>query len=513
MRSTLLPAALSLFPCLPLLPAQVLEAPQSFASAPLGFLPRFALVDGNGDGALDLVQVTTTGIQLQPGDGAGGFGAPVVSPLGGPFESFGSKIQVVDMNSDGHPDVAWGGGFGSWIRFGDGTGAFPGPGIAANLGNFVLMDWNRDGHLDIVQLQGFTNLFVAVGDGSGAFAAPTPIAFAPAQVPLPTLSGTTSVDVDGDGHPELVLVGTGMMVVYGDGLGGVASTTLLFPSLSGTGRFADFDHDGLLDVVFATGLQVRTMHNDGSGGFTPGPTSALSQPASDLGVVDFDGDGFEDLVVLSNGAVEVLLGAAGGAFAPPQVLAAYATAAFPAPSSLAYGLGLGDLDHDGRTDLVTRMTLSNGPVPAVISTLRNALPPASGLSGYGTGTPTCSGTMGLTGSRRPSIGASDFAVLCSNAPSRSVGLLALGTQVAGGWDPLGLGITLHLGFALPAAAASSDGGGAARFPLPIPAIPFLVGLRVHAQAVWMGDAAAGDTCSPGQYELATSRGLSIRLLP
>jgi len=52
-----------------------------------------------------------------------------------------------------------------------------------------------------------------------------------------------------------------------------------------------------------------------------------------------------------------------------------------------------------------------------------------------------------------------------------------------------------------------------RFLLPIPAIPFLIGLRVHAQTVWTGDAAAGDTCTPGQYELATSRGLSIRVLP
>lgn len=513
MRPTLLPAALSFFLGLSLLPAQVFEAPQSVPSAPLGFLPRFALVDGNGDGALDLVQVTTAGIQLLPGDGAGAFGAPVVSPLIDPFEVLGSKIQVVDVNSDGHPDLAFGGGFGSWIRFGDGTGAFPGPGLTSNVGNVVLLDWNRDGNLDQVRLQGFGTLSWAPGDGAGTFAAPMPIAFAPGALPTTTITGTTSADVDGDGHQELVLAGNGMMVVHGDGLGGVASTTLLFPGLVGTARFVDFDHDGRLDVVFATGLTVRTMHNDGEGWFSPGPTASLSQPATDVGVVDLDGDGFEDLVVMSHGQLEVLLGAAGGTFTSVQSTAAHATAAFPSSQLLGYGLAVGDLDGDGRSDLVTRMSLGTGPVPAVISTFRNTLPHASGLSRYGTGTPTCRGTMGLTGSRRPSIGASDFGVLCSNAPPRSVGLLALGTRVTDGWDPLGLGITLHLGLALPAAAVSSDGGGAARFPLPIPAIPFLVGLRVHAQAVWMGDAAAGDTCSPGQYELATSRGLSIRLLP
>jgi hypothetical protein len=58
---------------------------------------------------------------------------------------------------------------------------------------------------------------------------------------------------------------------------------------------------------------------------------------------------------------------------------------------------------------------------------------------------------------------------------------------------------------------TSDGGGAARGILPLPPHPFLAGLKVHLQSFWLADAGAGDTCSPAYADLASSRGLAIRL--
>ena len=103
--------------------------------------------------------------------------------------------------------------------------------------------------------------------------------------------------------------------------------------------------------------------------------------------------------------------------------------------------------------------------------------------------------------------------MCSNTPANAAGLLAMGTRVTNGWNPLGLGLTFHLGFAIPVAVMHSDPGGVGAAPLPIPAIPWLAGLTVHVQSFWIGDAGLGDTCSSASFELQSSRGLSITLQP
>src|SRR5262249_10275377 len=62
---------------------------------------RARLLDLDGDGLLDLVTLETAGLVLRPGDGAGGFGAPVVTALAG-----GCDFATGDFDADGRMDVA-----------------------------------------------------------------------------------------------------------------------------------------------------------------------------------------------------------------------------------------------------------------------------------------------------------------------------------------------------------------------------------------------------------------------
>jgi hypothetical protein len=130
---------------------------------------------------------------------------------------------------------------------------------------------------------------------------------------------------------------------------------------------------------------------------------------------------------------------------------------------------------------------------------------------FGTGTPACAGTIGIRGTAEPTLGATDFRVQCTNVPEVSTGLLVVGTAVPAGWQPFGLGLTLHLRFAWPVATMSSDVGGTASVGLALPSHPIFTGLTAHLQSFWLADASRGNTCSTAAWELASSRALSLTL--
>ena len=172
------------------------------------------------------------------------------------------------------------------------------------------------------------------------------------------------------------------------------------------------------------------------------------------------------------------------------------------------------LAHDFGKPATTALIDGRIDAAAAGSTLQlfsDVLPLPPGIAAYGSGTGACAGTIGIQGTPEPAIGEAAFRVACSNTPPNAIGLLAMGTRVTNGWDPLGIGLRWHLGFAFPVGVMPSDAGGAASAALPIPNIPWLAGLTVHVQSFWLGDPGLGNTCSPALYEFASSRGLSITL--
>ncbi|MEM7307274.1 MAG: hypothetical protein AAF682_11420 [Planctomycetota bacterium] len=130
----------------------------------------------------------------------------------------------------------------------------------------------------------------------------------------------------------------------------------------------------------------------------------------------------------------------------------------------------------------------------------------------GIGTPGCDGEHTLDMTLPAEQDSTGFGFECDNAPPSSVGFLGIGDAVdLAGSDPLGLGVTFYLDilganfyFVTP---MTSDADGIGFGAAPIPDDPNLVGVVLHAQAVW-----SWTTCTLGGAGLSSSNLVSFTVL-
>lgn len=364
--------------------AQDPRAPRSFA--PLLSPPadldedRLAIADFNRDGLADLA--------LEPLDPASPFdgflspGDPAARGLHlpGSFSNYprGAKppsrahlLGVADLDGDGQPDLIGARADGGGLRLTYVSDRVPpGPpvlheerrlepqsGVAV-----AVADLDRDGVPDLLTADGPARaLSVRYGDPAAAGGY-----LAPVRYPFPVGSDLVAVvaaDLDRDGRLDVVLADRGASALRTLTADPSDARRLINPAVLACNApprgvaVADLDRDGTLDLAAALAGTPGLLRIFGGSPAQPGTFAfaydvalPLAEPA-DVAAGDLDGDGAPGLAVVADGTLASVLlrRTALPLSAGPQAWSV------SAPLALLSGVrvALGDLDGDGRSDLVT----------------------------------------------------------------------------------------------------------------------------------------------------------------
>jgi len=333
-----------------------------------------ALGDLDDDGCLDLVGAT--------GDCLGSFDAVNLETAG--LSSLfadgrtNGDSRLIDVNADGNPDIysdvlsaATVASSRAILHINQGDGTFqPDASITAlGIGGFggtvLVADFDDDGDVDLFAPHDWTGadggrnwLLLNTGDGFTDAAASAGLQTGPAGAAF-VPHGGQAVDFDEDGDVDL-LFGSRLMRNEGNGTFTDVSAAAGLTAVADRGlRLADIDMDGDLDLV-RRDLNVTRISLNNGGVF--GPATVVDGDATTQGeglvVCDVNSDGFEDLIVASNGVAagvggpRLYINVAGELMRSDGPLEA---AQEPA-DLLAYNdlLSCADLDGSGVADVIVR---------------------------------------------------------------------------------------------------------------------------------------------------------------
>jgi hypothetical protein len=276
------------------------------------------------------------------------------------------------------------------VLFGNGNGTFQtmAPYTTGNRPRgAVLADFNNDTYPDVVSVNYAANsITVLINDKAGALGSRLDTALAAASTnPV----GIAAKVVTGSTYPDLVTANSGTDDVNffqskpAGGLSAATSYTSVLAQAPSGVIFADVNNDTFPDIIVANQFtaNVTVYLGTGTGGFGfKGVYPAGKGPAG-LVAGDFDGDGKVDLLVSlgNDGKVAILPGTGTGAFNTPVAFLAGTQ-----PS----GIALADFNLDGKPDVATALTGDAGAAILLNTTngtpsLGTAVPLAAGMGPLG----------------------------------------------------------------------------------------------------------------------------------
>ena len=373
--------------------------PTTFAVADLNHdgIPDLALYEGKVVNQASLTLMLNANVSVAFGRSSGGFSNltryAVASDPGG-------AITVSDVDGDGNADILTSG---LSILFGDGKGGFPrrkdylaaGEGsqnkqvfdVTQSQSKVIVTDFDGDGRIDIILAYGDAQVVhglkvtVIFGRGNGEFNAPplTLVKYPDAPFESPPNDEPTSLaaaDFDGDGIADMivaqplrisVLKGTGdgrFTLSKQFGLEAVSNTPFIT-----TIAVADFNKDGKLDFAVLAGTpgfssSISTFLGNGDGTFRAPMSMVTALSSNSLAVGDLNGDGIPDLAVVAGtplspfgNSTQVFLGIGDGTFR----LTAEVGARQGTDAVIA-----ADIDGNGRLDLIIANSGGTGKDGTVI---------------------------------------------------------------------------------------------------------------------------------------------------
>ena len=350
-------------------------------SIPLdGYPAKVALTDMNRDGKLDVVVVGQHHwnspsnwrgwILLGQGDGTFMVRTNFVLPVAPQ-----SYIAVGDWNSDGNPDLAFtsisaNAGLVTFLGNEDGTIRAADQSAVRALGTVVAGDFNRDNRPDLVATAPPDGLIFLRGNGDGTFQPGVPFGSNFTSVAVVDFNKDGNLDIIALGRDPGVSVGTNQSAVslfegrgdgsfqlkqsYPVGISPLAMTT------------ADHNGDQIADIVVSNYLTTK-------GQFGPDPSVSVLLGKKDgtfsgatnyrsvvypqaTRAADINSDGVLDLVVAQGEGLAFFIGVGDGTFQPVQFL----------PGSGEMDVSTGDFNGDGKADLFVA-DYSQGSVRTYIS--------------------------------------------------------------------------------------------------------------------------------------------------
>ena len=273
--------------------------------------------------------------------------------------SFVASTLAADFNEDGRLDLI-GTGTMLQVAFGAGDGTFGPPrSLGLQARPLAVGDFNGDGHLDAV----ITGVSILPGRGDGTFRAPRIVdstVHLNADLLLPR---AVARDFNGDGRLDIALIDGDAIWIYPGRGDFTFDARVRLATADGPNALvaADFNGDGRLDIAASTitGI-VDVFVNHGALTFT-GSSMSVELDMWDIAAGDLDKDGKQDLVV-------TITHETGGGWSPGafQVLRGNGDGTFHASVSHAtnangsMSVAVGDFNHDGNPDIATgnRSTLN-----------------------------------------------------------------------------------------------------------------------------------------------------------